>query len=135
MKKLKIFLISILSAMLMLTFSACAPNNLAKAQSKMNGAGYKTQALTTAELNAMFIGVTRDDMDAIGGISCYKENSTDALIAIWFEEGEEAKEFEQKFAFAKEDFMGEISPADFVAERAGAVYYFGTANAVKDFTK
>ncbi len=134
MKKLGKWLCLVLVVVFSFTLFACAPKTLTKGIEKMNNAGYKVRAMSTDEIvDDIFEGI---NIGAIAAIECEREITGDALLAIWFWEEEQARDFEAIFNLSSRTYIAEIiPPADMTIEydSAGKIFYFGTGQACKDF--
>lgn len=106
---MKKFLCGLLAAIACIGFAACVPSNMDKAEAKMEDAGYLVVAYSDKEAEGL-----------VGGMVATKITKT--MTALLFESSKDAKEFleETKETGAKQD---------------GKWVYWGTEEAIEDFTK
>ena len=109
---MKKILCSILALASILSFAACVPSNMDKAETKMKKEGYTVIAYTDDEAEGL-----------VGGFNATKfENfTTDSLFALLFESSKDAKEFYK-------DMKDKSS-----AIQEGKWVYWGTEDAIEDF--
>lgn len=128
MKKLRIIICVLLSAIAMLALSACgAPGKLSSAKTKMTDAGY-----TIDYEGDYFFGMTGTMYKGFKtAMSCYKGDK-EYLVACWFENSKEAEAMESLF-YLIVDVLEEENDVNFVYGARGSVFYCGTKAAVKVF--
>ncbi len=138
MKKVLLVVTSVLLALCMLAFAACAPSSAEAAEKKLKDAGYEVTAITEDELAELY---DDEDIKMAGGLIAYKGDLADILsggdveyiTAYWFADSASAKEFKEKYG--EEIDEAEMMGVTIVTKLEGKVLYAGTEQAVKDFTK
>lgn len=113
MKKFISALMAVLACIAMCFLVACTPSNVEDAETKMEEAGYKVIAYSNKDAEGL-----------VGGLIATKlaDLELDTLTAAYFETADDAKAFYED--------LGESN-----ATQDGKWVYWGTEDAVEDFTK
>ena len=130
-KRAKWLALAAASALGCMTLAACAPTNLDKAYKKMSAEGYKVD----------IIAENKDDDEGLL-IARKSESLTerDVIVACLFENKEDAKEFYEEVKYNAGIFLAGLAIYGVDAEdvgsptRDGKWVYFGSSDAIEDFT-
>ncbi len=127
-KKLVVFISALTLSIILVS---CVPKSLTDGSEKMEDKGYDVEKMSSSIVSELFNGM---DLDIETAMACANEKDEELLIAIWFEEKENAEDFAVVVKLMKKQLEKELD-VSIEYKQKGKVVYFGTEKACKDFEK